>query len=186
LLANDITRQPSVALHFRHVSQSPLAHASLSPTAFPTSAPRELADNTSFLLKKLGFAVKERSYEAYRVTGLTPQHHAVMLLLEEGTCGAQGVIADRLGYDRSQLVGLLDDLEERGYVVRKRDSDDRRRHLVNLTPEGNGALEELRAIAKAVETEFLAPLDAEDRAALHGLLLRLVAYHHAGFLSPES
>ena len=91
-----------------------------------------------------------------------------MLLLEEGTCGAQGMIADRLGYDRSQLVGLLDDLEERGYVVRKRDSDDRRRHLVNLTPEGKGALGELRAIAKAVETEFLAPLDAEDRAALHG------------------
>ncbi len=168
------------------MSQSTPTPTPLSPAPFPTSAPRELVDNTTFLLKKLGFGVKERSLEAYRKSGLTPQHHAVMSLLEEGTCGAQGMIADRLGYDRSQLVGLLDDLEERGYVVRKRDADDRRRHLVNLTSQGKEALQELRAIAKAVETEFLAPLATEEREALHGLLLRLVAYHHAGFLSPES
>ncbi|HEX4323197.1 MAG TPA: MarR family transcriptional regulator [Gaiellaceae bacterium] len=146
---------------------------------------RELIENTGFLLKKLGFAIKERSHEAYKATGLTPQHHAVLSLLEEGSCGAQGTIADRLGYDRSQLVGLLDDLEERGYVVRKRDSDDRRRHLVNVTAEGKEALRELRAIGKGVEKEFLAPLDAEDRQTLHALLLRLAAYHDAGFLSPE-
>ena len=109
----------------------------------------------------------------------------MLSLLEEGSCGAQGTIADRLGYDRSQLVGLLDELEERGYVVRKRDSDDRRRHLVNVTPEGKEALRELRAIGKGVEKEFLAPLDADDRQALHALLLRLAAYHDAGFLTPK-
>lgn len=161
------------------------SHLTPAPSPFATGAPRELVDNTGYLLKKLGFAIKERSYEAYKTSGLTPQHHAVMSLLEEGRCGAQGTIADRLGYDRSQLVGLLDDLEDRGYVMRKRDSDDRRRHLVNLTPEGQDALRELRTISKAVETEFLAPLDAEDREALHGLLLRLVAYHDAGFLSAQ-
>ena len=168
------------------MSQATPTPTTLSAAPFPTSAPRELVDNTTFLLKKLGFAIKERSYEAYKESGLTPQHHAVLSLLEEGSCGAQGTIADRLGYDRSQLVGLLDDLEERGYVVRKRDADDRRRQRVNLTPEGNEALRELRKIAKAVEAEFLAPLGAEDREALHGLLLQLVAYHHVGFLSPES
>jgi DNA-binding MarR family transcriptional regulator len=157
----------------------------LSPAPFTLGPSRELIENTGFLLKKLGFAIKERSYEAYKETGLTPQHHAVLSLLEEGSCGAQGTIADRLGYDRSQLVGLLDDLEERGYVVRKRDSDDRRRHLVHVTPEGKEALRELRAIGKGVEKEFLAPLDAEDRQALHALLLRLAAYHDAGFLSPK-
>jgi MarR family transcriptional regulator, lower aerobic nicotinate degradation pathway regulator len=157
----------------------------LSPAPFTLGPSRELIENTGFLLKKLGFAIKERSYEAYKESGLTPQHHAVLSLLEEGSCGAQGTIADRLGYDRSQLVGLLDELEERGYVVRKRDSDDRRRHLVNVTPEGKEALRELRAIGKGVEKEFLAPLDADDRQALHALLLRLAAYHDAGFLTPK-
>ncbi len=152
-----------------------------SATPILSGPSQELRDNTGFLLKKLGWAIKERSFEAYEATGMTPQHHAVLSVLDEGTCGAQGTIADRLGYDRSQLVGLLDDLETRGYVMRKRDPDDRRRHLVSLTPEGKSALDDLRTIGKGVEAEFLAPLDEEDRQTLHALLLRLAAYHHAGF-----
>ena len=89
-LANDITRQPSVALHFCHMSQSTPTPTPLSPAPFPTSAPRELVDNTTFLLKKLGFGVKERSLEAYRESGLTPQHHAVMSLLEEERVARRG------------------------------------------------------------------------------------------------
>ena len=107
--------------------------------------------------------VKERAYEAFEPTGLIPQHYAVLSLLEEGARETQGMIADALGYDRSQIVGLLDDLEERGFVQRKRDPADRRRHLVSLTPEGT---REARGVARglqAIEKEFLEPLDAEER-----------------------
>jgi DNA-binding MarR family transcriptional regulator len=140
---------------------------------------QELRSSTAFLLKRLGFAVKERTQEAFEPTGLTPYHHAVLSLLGEGSCAAQWIIADRLAYDRSQLVGLLDDLEERGFVTRKRDQSDRRRHLVSLTPSGREALLELRAVSKGVEKEFLTPLDAGERRTLHELLLRLAAHHDA-------
>jgi DNA-binding MarR family transcriptional regulator len=139
--------------------------------------PAELVASTSFLLKRLGFAAKERGMAAYQDTGLHPYHYGVLLVLDEGSRDTQGSIADALGYDRGQLVGLLDELEEQGLVERKRDPTDRRRHIVRLTPEGKKALRRLRALAKQLEDDFLTPLSDEERQALHALLLRLAEVH---------
>jgi MarR family transcriptional regulator, lower aerobic nicotinate degradation pathway regulator len=139
--------------------------------------PAELVASTSFLLKRLGFAAKDRTMAAYEETGLHPYHYGVMLVLDEGSRETQGSIADALGYDRGQLVGLLDELEEQGLVERKRDPNDRRRHIVRLTSEGKKALRRLRVLAKQLEDDFLTPLSDDDRQALHSLLLRLAEVH---------
>ncbi|HEX5261087.1 MAG TPA: MarR family transcriptional regulator, partial [Gaiellales bacterium] len=131
--------------------------------------PKELLSSTTFLLKRLGFAAKDRSHDAFQGTGLSAFHFAVLALLEEDPRETQAVIADALGYDRSHLVRLLDELEERDLVVRKRDPEDRRRHVVKMTAEGKKALARLRRIVSELEDEFMAPLDAGERAALHGL-----------------
>ena len=147
-------------------------------TASPQAGPsRELLLSTPFLLKRLGMAVKERALAAFESTGLNPQHHAVLSLLDEGARETQATIADALGYDRGHLVGLLDELEGKGFVERRRDPGDRRRHLVSLTPTGADALRELRSIAKSVEKEFLSPLAPDERRTLHALLLELARYH---------
>ena len=121
---------------------------SISPTPmttklppFPAGPPQELLLSSAFLIKRLGMMIKESSLAALEPTGLTPQHHAVLTLLDEGMRETQGEIADTLGYDRSHLVGLLDELEEKGYAERRRDPADRRRQLVSLTPAGKAALD---------------------------------------------
>jgi DNA-binding MarR family transcriptional regulator len=139
--------------------------------------PAELVASTLFLLKRLGYTAKQRSLDEYEQIGLGPYHHAILALLDEGVPETQAAIADSLGYDRGTLVGLLDELEEQGLVERRRDPDDRRRHLVRLTGEGRRTLARLRALAKRVEDEFLAPLDAEQRKSLHALLRQLAARH---------
>jgi DNA-binding MarR family transcriptional regulator len=139
--------------------------------------PEELIASSSFLLKRLGFAVKERTMKAYEGTGLHPYHHAILLVLDEGSRETQGAIADTLGYDRGQLVGLLDELEERGLVERRRDPNDRRRHLVRLTGDGKRMLRRLRALAAQIEDDFLSPLSEKERVNLHALLLRLAEKH---------
>ena len=139
--------------------------------------PEELVASSSFLLKRLGFAVKERTMKAYEGTGLHPYHHAILLVLDEGSRETQGAIADTLGYDRGQLVGLLDELEERGLVERRRDPNDRRRHLVRLTGDGKRMLRRLRALAAQIEDDFLSPLSEKERVNLHALLLRLAEKH---------
>ena len=96
--------------------------------------PKELLQSTGFLLKRLGMNIKERSYTAFEPTGFTPFHHGVLSLLDEGARKTQAEIADALGYDRSQLVGILDDLQERGLAERERQPIERE-------PRARGALD---------------------------------------------
>jgi DNA-binding MarR family transcriptional regulator len=139
--------------------------------------PKELRASTSFLLKRLGFGLKERTLEALEPTGLSHYDHAVLSLLEEEPSETQAMIADALGYDRGYLVGVLDDLEERGLIARKRDPNDRRRHVVSLTPAGKKALAQLRTVVKRVEEDFLRPLDPDERKTLNALLRRVACHH---------
>jgi DNA-binding MarR family transcriptional regulator len=158
-------------------TQEPLSLASL-PRPRP---PKELRTSVSFLLKRMGFRLKERSIQAYEATGLSPYDHGVLALLDEQAVETQAMIADALGYDRSHLVGVLDDLEARELIARRRDPSDRRRHLVTLTPAGKDTLEQLRAVAKQVDDEFFEPLSAEERKELFTLLARIARHHDPCF-----
>jgi MarR family transcriptional regulator, lower aerobic nicotinate degradation pathway regulator len=148
--------------------------------------PGELLESNLFLLKRLGMLAKERSFAAYEAAGFTPYQHAALLVLDEGSRETQGEIADVLGYDRGQLVGILDELEERGLIERKRDPNDRRRHLVSMTPAGRKALARLRALAQSVDDEYLSPLSDDERETLHTLLMRLAEVHEPRCAPPIS
>ncbi len=143
----------------------------------PTRVPSELLASGGFLFAKLGLLLKSRALKAFEDVGFEAYHYSLLALLGEGERETQATIADVLGVDRSQLVGILDSLEARGLVERRRDPNDRRRHVVSLTPDGRRQLVKLRSVVRRVEDEFFAPLDATSREALYGALLTLVAYH---------
>jgi DNA-binding MarR family transcriptional regulator len=139
--------------------------------------PEELVSSALFLLKRLGMTAKEQAFDAYQETGLHPYHYAILAVLDEGSRETQGAIANALGYDKAQLVGLLDELEQAGLVERRRDPDDRRRQLVRMTPDGRKMLARLRRLSDRLEDEFLSTLNENDRRQLHTLLLRLGEQH---------
>ena len=106
--------------------------------------------------------------------GLRPRHLIALKLLSERGPASQQALADSLSLDPSNVVGLLNELEERGLITRRRDSADRRRHIVELSPRGKeelcGAYERLRR----VDDDLLSPLSAQERATLYDLLVRAV------------
>jgi DNA-binding MarR family transcriptional regulator len=148
--------------------------------------PEELLASTAFLLARVGYGIKLRVIDELEAEGFTIYQYAVLALLSEGASKTQAAIADVLSLDRGQLVGELDALEERGLVERRRDPDDRRRHMVSLTPDGKRRLGRLRAAVKRIEVSFLEPLDEPSRRALHDGLLRVACGFDGRYQRPAT
>lgn len=139
--------------------------------------PEELLAKSGFLMLRLALGFRARALHELEVAGFSQYHYVVLAVVGEQAHRAQATIAGALGLDPSQLVGVLDALEEKGLVARHRDPEDRRRHLVGLTAKGRQQLTRLRTKIDRLEDELFAPLDAKDRRDLHEMLLRLAAYH---------
>jgi DNA-binding MarR family transcriptional regulator len=139
--------------------------------------PRELVTSPAFLLRRVGMLVKEQMSHGFEEAGAEPYDYAVLSMLAQGACATQATIADTLRYDRSYLVGLLDDLERRGLIERKRDQNDRRRHVVSLTKAGGKELDRLRDLHDSIEFELLGPLTGKERETLRVLLAKVAGAH---------
>ena len=105
-------------------------------------------------------------------TGLRPRHLIALTLLSDHGAASQQGLAETLSLDPSNVVGLLNELEERGLITRRRDPADRRRHIVEISTDGEKQLRAAQRLLARVEDDVLRALSAEERATLHGLLMR--------------
>ena len=87
---------------------------------------------------------------------------------------SQAALCSGLNVDANYMTLMLNDLEAAGWVERRRDPADRRRHIVELTAEGNAAIERAEQAIDGIEDEVLGPLSDEERATLRDLIARTV------------
>jgi DNA-binding MarR family transcriptional regulator len=91
----------------------------------------------------------------------------------------QQEIESALFMDANSVVLILNELEAAQFSVRRRDPNDRRRHIVEITAAGRRALERADKARESLEDELLGPLDADERKTLRRLLERVLEGLHS-------
>ncbi|MET0190125.1 MAG: MarR family winged helix-turn-helix transcriptional regulator [Pseudonocardia sediminis] len=132
---------------------------------------------SAFLLTQLGTFAATAFGERVARLDLTPPQTGLLRLVALGPGRSQQELARQLGTPPTRLVALVDGLEERGLLERRRNPQDRRLHAVHLGPAGEKLMGEIRTVAREHEDAVLAALDDDERAQLRDLLGRLAADH---------
>lgn len=105
--------------------------------------------------------------------GLSMWAYIVLCQLSASTAGSQLSLARRIGYDKTRLIKLLDELTDAGLVERRPDPTDRRAHLVAITAAGRARVDAARTDIRAMEDEVLSELTTPQQRSLRGMLVRL-------------
>jgi DNA-binding MarR family transcriptional regulator len=126
--------------------------------------------------------VGQREAESSLPGDLRTAHLMLLTLLRDHGATTQTGLAEALRLDPSNLVGLLNDLERRGMVIRQHHPDDRRRHIVTIADAGITELQDTEQRLAAAEDRVLGALEPDERATLHCLLMRAAG----GQLPPEA
>src|SRR5689334_22446559 len=118
-----------------------------------------LSVSTAYLLSLLGRSQAAGLAERLAPLGLRPRHFALLnvVALDEGR--SQQELGERLALEPSGVVRTIDELEEQGLLQRQRDSTDRRRYAVHLTPTGRETLSDARRAAAERASALFGPLE---------------------------
>ena len=124
----------------------------------------------AFLLSQLGHRSASVFADLIASIDLTPPHSGILraIALEPGR--SQQALSGQLGLLPSRVVAYVDELEDRGYVERRRNPDDRRLHALYLTAAGKKIMTKIGELSRQHETLMTAGLDSAQRGTLRQLL----------------
>jgi MarR family transcriptional regulator, lower aerobic nicotinate degradation pathway regulator len=139
------------------------------------SAPSRIRDRPTWLISRnyaRSHALLNDTF-ATRGGGLRSYHYRLLAALEEWGPASQADLARSTSVDRSDVVAVLNELEQRGLIERAVDPRNRRRNIVSITRAGSTQLQLLDQVIDEVQERLLAPLSQNERRQLTKLLRKL-------------
>ncbi|WP_329332738.1 winged helix DNA-binding protein [Streptomyces sp. NBC_00663] len=133
----------------------------------------EIRSLPSWLLGRAAARGRGLVADALAAEGVKMWHHVVLSAVRELQPVAQADIGRGVGLDPKDLVGVLNDLQAEGLVVRDLDPRDRRKNAVSLTEAGARLLKRCEKAARKANDELLAPLSPTERDRFMDLLIRI-------------
>ena len=110
---------------------------------------------------------------------VTPVQFAILNALIDTPGADQITLAGQVAFDAATLGSVIGRLEAKGWIRREADTQDKRRKLLWITPEGARLALEMKQAVNRVQARVMSPLDASEREQLTTLLRKLVAGHEA-------
>jgi DNA-binding MarR family transcriptional regulator len=104
---------------------------------------------------------------------LTPPHAGILRAIAAESGRSQQALSGQLGLLPSRVVAYVDELEDRGYVERRRNPDDRRLHALYLTASGKKVMTKIGELGREHDRLLTVGLDAKQRDTLHQLLVTI-------------
>ncbi len=138
----------------------------------------------SLLIVQLVRGARRRIEQAVAPTGLRLNEVLALVHLRERGPSAQQTLVELMCVDATNLVAVLNSLEDAGLIERRRDRSDRRRAIVALAAPGERLLAEVDRAFRQVDDEILAGLPLTERQALNALLSDVVGHIAAGSPQP--
>ena len=138
-----------------------------------STPPAALMERLSFLFKRAFALMDEATERELAALSVNGREFAVLTLVDAEGAASQQRLAARIGVDRTTMVALIDALEAKRLVGRRRDPSDRRAYIVEATPAGRKTLQAALKAVKLAEQQVLASLTASESAALKQALQRL-------------
>jgi len=132
----------------------------------------------AFLLAQLGSYAATRFAERVAELDLVPAQTGLLRAVAASPGQSQQALAQLLGTPPSRLVALVDALEERGILERRRNPTDRRLHALHLTEAGHQLLRRIGKAARAHNDTLCHALDPTERDQLRALLTRIADDHN--------
>ncbi len=108
---------------------------------------------------------------------ITPVQYAALVAIAQRPGAGQAALAALIGYDRATIGGVIDRLEQKGWVERKASPEDRRLNLLTATALGREALARATPAVEAMQDKLLDPLDPQERAQFERMCLKVLAAH---------
>ena len=127
-------------------------------------------DNVAFLLSQLGHRSASVFADLIASVDLTPPHAGILRAIASEPGRSQQALSGQLGLLPSRVVAYVDELEDRGYVERRRNPDDRRLHALYLTASGKKLVSKIGELGRQHERLMTAGLDTDQRDTLRRLL----------------
>lgn len=130
-----------------------------------------LIDDIGFLLSRAGALLVASANAALTPLGLKVRSYSVLMVAAEHGAGVnQRRLAEILGLDPSQIVGIVDDLERRGLVERRSDRADRRNKLIFATDEGRALRTHAKREVSKAQKSFFGRVPDRDSTQLRETL----------------